>query len=180
MMKLSFNKLTLIFIGLLTVFCTLCLAKAQAPRVRTGGASGRIPRQSPPAAIAKVQLQPVIVASIEDHTITKQELEQRVLREIRPISYGNYNEEPKPVDVNAVLLKMIAEKAMISEARKGDYLKDESLASLIQRERDKRLVNLLLTRTLQPVLDKFVITEAEIQKRMKLWLLLQQRLLLEV
>ena len=165
MTKLSSNKLTLTFIGLLTVFCSLCLAKAKAPSVRTGG-SGRIPRQRP-ATIAKVQLQPVIVASIDDYTITNQDLEQRMMMELRPRNYGNYNEEYKPVDINAVLLKMIAEKAMISEARKGDYLKEESMVSLIQRERDKRLVNLLLMRTLQPKLDKFVITEAEIQQRMK-------------
>jgi len=162
MMKLSFNKLTLTLIGLSTIFSSLCLARAQAPSVRTGG-SGRIPRQRP-ATIAKVQVPPVNVASINDYNITKEELEKRVMQEMRPFNYGNYNEEYKPVDVNAVLLKMIAEKAMISEARKGDYLKDESLASLIQRERDKRLVNLLLMRTLQP---RLVVTEAEIQQRMK-------------
>jgi hypothetical protein len=166
MMKLNSNKLTLTFIGLLTVSCTLCLAKAQAPRVRSGGTSGRIPRQRP-TTITKVQVQPVTVANIGDYTITNQELEQRMMMEIRPRSYENYNEVSEPFDVKAVLLKMIAEKAMITEARKEGYLKDESLSSLIQRERDKRLVNLLLTRTLQPKLDKFVITQAEIQKRMK-------------
>ena len=162
MMKLTSNKLTLTFIGLLTISCALCLAKAQTPSVKTGG-SGRIPRQRP-ATIAKVQAKPVTVANIEGYTITNQELEERMMRELHPYNYGNYNEVPEPIDAKSVLLKMIAEKAMIMEARKSDYLKDESLSSLIQREKDRRLVNLLLQRTLQP---KLVVTESEIQQRMK-------------
>jgi hypothetical protein len=152
-MKLS-NKLTLTFIGLLTFFCALCAAKAQ-----TGRTAGGIARQKP-TAVAKI----VTVANIGDYTVTNQELQQRMLREIRPSGYGNYNEVPGPVDAKSVLLKIIAEKAMIIEARKNGYLKDESLAPLIQRERDKRLVNLLLQRQLQP---KLIVTEAEIQQRMK-------------
>ena len=159
MMKLSFNKLNLAFIGLLTVFCTFCLAKAQAPRVRTGR-----PAASRPAAVKPAEPPPTIVANIGDYTITKQELQKRLMTEIRPFNYGNYNEEPEPVNTEKVLLKMIAEKAMVSEARKGDYLKDESLSSLIQRFRDRNLVNLLLQKQLQPMLT---VTEPEIQKRMK-------------
>ncbi|MHC4726979.1 MAG: peptidylprolyl isomerase [Planctomycetota bacterium] len=159
MMKLSFNKLTMTFIGLLAVFCALCLAKAQAPRVRPS----RPVRQSP-MAVKPVEAPPVVVANIGNYTITKQELEKRLTTEIRPMSYGNYNEEPKPVNVKAVLLKMIAEKAIVSEARKGDYLKDESLSSIITRYRDRQLVNLLLQKQLQP---RLIVTEPEIQKKMK-------------
>ena len=165
MMKLSFNKLTLAFIGLSTVLCTFCLAKAQAPRVRTGStaASSRPVRQGPTAA-QQPQTPPVIVANIGNYTITKQELEKRMMMEIRPNNYGNHNEMPEPVDVEKVLVKMIAEKAIISEARKGDYLKEESLASLIQRYRDRQLVQSLLQKQLQPMLK---VTEPEIQQRMK-------------
>ncbi|NQT00526.1 MAG: peptidyl-prolyl cis-trans isomerase [Planctomycetes bacterium] len=107
---------------------------------------------------------PTIVANIGNYTINKQELEKRLMTEIRPSNYGNYNEEPEPVNAKTVLLKMIAEKAMVSEARKEDYLKDEPLSSLIQRFRDKWLVNLLLQKQLQP---RLIVTEPEIEKRMK-------------
>jgi hypothetical protein len=161
MVKLSFNKLTLAVIGLSTVLCAYCLAKAQAPRIRTG----RPPASRPaPAAVKPVEKPPTIVASIGNYTITDKELEKRLMMEIRPNNYDNYNEEPEPVNVEKVLLKMIAEKAIVSEARKGDYLKDESLSSLIKRYRDDQLVQLLLQKQLQPLLT---VTEPEIEKRMK-------------
>jgi hypothetical protein len=159
MMKLSFKKLTLTFIGLSTVLSTFCLAKAQAPRSRAGRTTA-----SRPAAVKPAEEPPTIVANIGDYTITKSELEKRLMMEIRPMNYGNYNEEPEPVNTEKVLLKMIAEKAMVSEAREGDYLKEESLSSLIQRFRDRNLVNLLLQKQLQP---RLTVTEPEIQKRMK-------------
>ena len=165
MVKLSFNKLTLAFIGLSTVlFCTFCLAKAQAPRVSSGRPARQRPTRQRPAAVKPVEKPATIVANIGNYTITDQELEKRMMTEIRPNNYGNYNEEPEPVNVEKVLLKMIAEKAMVSEARKGDYLKDESLSSLINRFRNKWLVNLLLQKQLQPMLT---VTEPEIEKRMK-------------
>jgi len=161
MMKLSFNKRTLTFIGLSTAFCSLCIAKATAPRVET---SRSRPVRRGPAVAKPAEEPPVVVASIGNYTITKKELQERMLREIRPYGFENYNEEPEPVSTEKVLLKMIAEKAMISEARKGDYLKDESLSSIIQRYKDRLLVNLLLQKQLQPRLN---VTEEEIQKRMK-------------
>lgn len=164
MIKLSFNKLNLIFIGLLAVFCTLCFAKAQAPRVRTGRPPASRPPASRPAAVKPAEKPAIIVANIGNYSITKQELEKRMMTEIRPNSHGNYNEEPEPVNVKKVLLKMIAEKAVVSEARKGDYLKDESLSSIIKRYRDGQLVQLLLQKKLQPLLT---VTEPEIEKRMK-------------
>ncbi len=165
MMKLSFSKLTLTFIGLSTVLSTLCFAKAQAPRVRAGTPAARTkPVRQSPAVAKPAEAPPVIVASIGDYDITKKELQERMMREIHPNSYGNYNEEPEPVSTEKVLLKMIAEKAVISEARKGDYLKEESMASLIQRYKDRNLVNLLLQKQLQP---KLMVTEPEIQQRMK-------------
>jgi len=164
MMKLSFNKLTLTFIGLLTALCTLCIAKAQAPRVRTARPAASKPAAVKPAEVKPAEKPPTIVASIGNYTINKQELDKRLLMEISPNNYVNYNEEPEPVNVEKVLLKIIAEKAIVSEARKGDYLKDESLSSLIQRYRDRQLVQLLLQKQLQP---RLTVTEPEIQQRMK-------------
>jgi hypothetical protein len=165
MMKLSFNKLTLTFIGLSTIlFCTFCLAKAQAPRVNSGRPPAPRPAPRKPAEVTPAEKPPTIVANIGNYTITDQELEKRMMMEIRPNNYGNYNEEPEPVKTDKVLVKMIAEKAIVSEARKGDYLKDESLSSVIKRYRDGQLVQLLLQKQLQPLLT---VTEPEIEKRMK-------------
>jgi hypothetical protein len=161
MMKLSLNKLTLSFIGLSAIFCTLCLAKAQTPRTRIR----RPVRPRPAAAKPAAEKPPVVVATIGEYNITKEDLQKRLLQELRPFNYGNYNEVPEPVSARQVLLEMVAEKAMIKEARKQGYLeKDESLASLIERYRDRQLVNLLLQKQLQP---RLIVTEAEIQKRMK-------------
>ncbi len=164
MVKLSFNKMTLAFIGLSTVFCTFCLAKAQAPRVTAARPPASRPTRQSPVAVKPAEKPPTIVASIGNYTVTDQELEKRLLTEIRPMNYGNYNEVPEPVNTDKVLLKIIAEKAVVSEARKGDYLKDESLSSLIKRYRDGQLVQLLLQKQLQP---RLTVTEAEIEKRMK-------------
>ena len=164
MMKLSFNKLTLICIGLLAAFCTLCIAKAQAPRVSSGRPAASRPAAVKPAAVKPAEKPPTIVASIGNYTITDQELEKKLMTEISPYKYGNYNQVPEPVNTDKVLLKMIAEKAMVSEARKEGYLNDESLSSIIKRFRDKWLVNLLLQKQLQPLLT---VTEPEIEKRMK-------------
>ncbi len=92
----------------------------------------------------------IIVASIGNYTITDQELEKRLLTEIRPNNYGNYNEEPEPVKTDKVLLKMIAEKAVVSEARKGDYLKDESLSSII------KINGLFLSMISSPLMNLYV------------------------
>jgi hypothetical protein len=156
--------MTLAFIGLSAVFCTFCFAKAQTPRVTTGRPPASRPTRQNPAVTKPAEKPPTIVASIGNYTITDKELEKRLLTEIRPYNYGNYNEEPEPVNTEKVLLKIIAEKAVVSEARKGDYLKDESLASIIKRYRDGQLVQLLLQKQLQPMLT---VTEPEIEKRMK-------------
>ena len=107
MMKLSFNKLTLAFIGLSTVCCTFCLAKAQAPRVSSGRPPAPRPAAAKPAVVKPAEKPAIIVASIGDYTITDKELEKRLLTEIRPNNYSNYNEEPEPVKTDKVLLKMI-------------------------------------------------------------------------
>jgi len=86
------------------------------------------------------------------------------MMELYPRGYDSYNEQAEPVDAETVLKKMIAEKAMITEARKQGYLKDETLDALIKRYKDRRLANLLLQKQLAP---KLTVTESEIQQKMK-------------
>ena len=155
MTKLFSNKLALAFIGLLIVFCHLGAARAQTARepIRQ--------RQS----VVKPSAEPSnIVARTGDYVITKQELEKRLMMELYPRGYDSYNEQAEPADAETVLMKMIAEKAMVSEARKLGLLKDETLGASIKRRKEKWLTNLLLQKQLQP---KLTVTESEIKQKMK-------------
>ena len=98
-----------------------------------------------------------IVAEIGDYVITIEGLEKRLMSELRPDAYQQYNIEEKPADTKtdfgelsrAVLLEMIAEKAMTMEARKLGYLKDEQLQTSIKRFSEKMLNNMCLGKYFQ-------------------------------
>jgi len=160
MKKLFSSKLALAFLGLSIAHCQMLVARAQTKVGRAGETSPQ--RQS----VVESSAEPsnIVVASIGDYVITKQELEKRLMTELYPRGYDNYNEQAEPADAEKVLMKMIAEKAMVSEARKLGFLKDESLAKQIKQFKDKRLANLLLQKQLQP---KLTVTESEIQQKMK-------------
>jgi len=141
MMKLFSNKLTLAFMGLLIAFCHSGITRAQT--------AGEPIRQRQSVAKPAAEM-PNVVGRIGDYVITKQELEKRLMMELRPRGYDSYNEQAEPVDAETLLKKMIAEKAMITEARKQGYLKDETLDALLKRYKEKRLANLLLQKQLAP------------------------------
>ncbi len=148
MTKLFSNKLALIFIGLLIAFFHLGAARAQTATSTAGKPTRRGQPVVKPSAESSN-----IVARIGDYAITGQELEKRLMTELRPRGYENYNEQAEPVDAETVLMKMIAEKAMVSEARKQDYLKDETFGASIKRFKEKRLSNLLLQKQLLPKIN---------------------------
>jgi len=81
------------------------------------------------------------VAKIGDDAITKDELKQRLAQEIRP-QRDEYGVSTGPVTPQSVLRTMLAEKAMVMEARKLGYLEDEALRSSIEKYRQRLLVNL--------------------------------------
>ncbi len=168
MTKLFSNKLALIFMGLLIAFCHLGTARAQT--ARRGSLAGAKPRQAgEPTRQRQSVVKPSaessnIVARIGDYAITGQELEKRLMTELHPRGYDSYDEQAEPVDAETVLMKMIAEKAMVSEARKQDYLKDETFGKSIKRFKETQLKNLLLQKQLLP---KLTVTESEIKQKMK-------------
>jgi hypothetical protein len=106
----------------------------------------------------------IIVARIGDYAITKAELENKLLMELRPRDYEIYNEEAEPADANTVLMEMVAEKAMMMEARAQGYLEDEQIHASIKRSSEKKLVNVLLQKHLQ---GKITVTEDEIKQKMQ-------------
>ena len=110
---------------------------------------------------------PNIVAKIDEYIITKGELEKRLLQEIIPNPYNDFIKETGPADAKSVLLEMIAEKAMIIEARKQGSLEDEKVNAPVKRFQERRLINLLVQNYLKEMKDKLTATEAEIEQKMQ-------------
>ncbi len=107
-----------------------------------------------------------VVARIGDYTITREELEKRVFGELYPNDYDSTGEEFKPVDAKAVLLDMLAEKAMMIEGREKGFLKREQIRVSIKRFVDRRLINLLFQKHIEANEDQIAPTEDEIKQKM--------------
>jgi hypothetical protein len=110
---------------------------------------------------------PNIVAQIDQYVFTRAELEDRLLQEIIPNPYNDSVKESGPVEAKEVLLEMIAEKAMIIEARQQGHLEDEKTYTPVKIYKEKNLRILLLQNYLKDVEDKVIVTEAEIEKRLQ-------------
>jgi hypothetical protein len=94
------------------------------------------PASEPPKEPADAP--PNVVAKIGDLAITRTELEERLVREIRPHE-EEFPTESKPVTAEATLRVMLAEKVMSLEGRKLGYLKDEAIHQRIQELEQSRL-----------------------------------------
>lgn len=105
-----------------------------------------------------------VVATIGDYSITREELAKRLMTGLYPYDYENYSEEAEPADAQTMLMTMVAEKAMVIEARKQGHLEDEATQELITRLSERRLVDLLLQKHL---LGKIIVTPDEIEQKMK-------------
>ena len=156
------NKLALAFIGLLIVFFHLGAARAQTATSTAGEPIRQRQSVVKPSAESSN-----IVARIGDYAITSQELEKRLMTELRPRGYDSSDEQAEPADAETVLMKMIAEKAMVSEARKLGYLKDEKLGASIKRFKEKQLARSVRMRSNKHIRDTVEVTESEIQQKMK-------------
>jgi hypothetical protein len=84
-----------------------------------------------------------VVGRIGDAVITRTELEDRLVRDIRPRD-EEYAPVDKSVTAEATLREMLAEKAMSLEGRRLGYLKDEQLYSSIQQSEHQRLANMVV------------------------------------
>ena len=103
---------------------------------------------------------PNAVAQIGDSVITKAELKQRLTQEIRP-RRDSYDLPQPAVTPEAVLQKMVAEKAIAIEGRKLGYLDDEMLHSSINRFRIQRLIQKYVT---DYVMENVPVPEAEVDQ----------------
>jgi len=109
------------------------------------------------------QESPVVAGQISDYVITMDELQKRLLSEIRPRGEEDTGRK-EPVAVEAVLRTMVAEKAMMMEGRKQGLLDDAILKAYIDRTRQRKLVGLLLTDYLEKTLS---VQDAEIDQALK-------------
>ena len=70
-------------------------------------------------ALARAKKEPNTVALIGEYAIAKDELRKQLISELQPYDYDGYGTKSEPTDANTVLLKMIADKAIIIEGRKS-------------------------------------------------------------
>jgi hypothetical protein len=134
----------------LAVSSLLCLS--WAAQARDSGAASPDPNA-----------QTVVVARIGDSVITKEELIQRLLQEIRPRD-EEFTRQAEPVTAAGLLRRMVGEKAMSLEGRRRGYLQDEQIRPhLVQFEQQ-----LLVRRLMEDVLDAEIpATDAEIDQVVK-------------
>jgi hypothetical protein len=107
-----------------------------------------------------------VVARIGDYTITREELEQRVMRELYPNDFESFAEDSKPVDAETVLQKMLTEKAMMIEGREKGYLNREDVRTPINRFKQTKLVGLVCQEYIEANESKITPTEEEIKQKL--------------
>jgi len=174
-MKSLSSEFALSVLCVYLALCSSCIAARDTkenPESQAAASSAK-PQSAKPAAERQISNQhadskdssesPQVVGKIGDYVITKDELEKRMLAELRPDPYES-NLQAEPVDAETVLKKMIAEKAMVLQARKEEYLQREDVRDSVDRFKEKRLVRLLLGKYLQP---RLTVTEAEIEEKLK-------------
>ncbi|HON91734.1 MAG TPA: peptidylprolyl isomerase [Sedimentisphaerales bacterium] len=105
----------------------------------------------------------MVVAVIGDVSISRDELAQRLLQELRSHEEPFYQEPPSP-SVESVLRKMLAEKATSLEGRKLGLDQDEHIRRAVSQLEQARLVGRLLETELAP---KLKVEEADVDRAMK-------------
>ncbi|MHC4363415.1 MAG: SurA N-terminal domain-containing protein [Planctomycetota bacterium] len=181
-MRSFFSRLALSAAGVLIVICHSCTTTEQTVTEKVGEPTVIEAKQpvaepvdvkpievKPPPEQQKPEEPPVVekpveqsdvVAEIGDYVITRGELEERLIREIR--GDPEDREIPdEPVEAENVLRRMIAEKAMIIEGREKKYLEGDTT---FKRFRDERLASLLLQRHLESNIN---VTESEIDEKVR-------------
>ncbi len=116
-----------------------------------------------PAVPTLEQKPVVVVAKIGDYVITKDELSQKLVQEIRP-RQGDDLDEDKPVTAEATLRQMVAEKAMIMDGRKRGLQNDEMIRTSVERFEYQQLVRVLLQNQLG---GKISVDESQVERAMK-------------
>ncbi|MEN6336762.1 MAG: peptidylprolyl isomerase [Phycisphaerales bacterium] len=126
------------------------------------GAASAAQSAAAPAADPNAQAQ-VIVARIGEFEITKDELTQRILQEIRPHEEEFYQEAPA-VTAESVLHKILGEKATSMEGRRLGLDQDDQIRRAVSQLEQARIVTKLLETDLGP---KLKVEEADVNQVLK-------------
>jgi len=145
-------------VSLATVALFISFALAGPPQTTSATGNSSRDSMSRPASAS-----PVVAGQISDYVITRDELQERLLSEIRPRGEEGPGRK-EPATAEAVLRTMVAEKAMMMEGRKQGLLNDAILHNYIERTRQRKLVGLLLTDYLEKSLS---VRDAEIDQALK-------------
>ncbi len=129
--------------------------------VKTSAPTPAPPRD--PNARQGAPVSPDVVARIGNYTITRDELEARLVQAIRPRGEEDV-EDRGPVTAEAILRTMVAEKAMSMEGRKLGYLNDEMIRSGIEQFEQQQLIRMLVNNYLR---ENLSIDEAEVARLQK-------------
>lgn len=146
----------------------LCLSGLLLTQRVLGGAATE-PSPAPEAAAGQVKdpnsgsAAPAVVARIGADTILQKDLEERLVREIRPRE-EEYALPGKPVTAEAVLRGMLGEKALSLEGRALGYLKDESIRPSLEQFEQQLLARMLLDREFR---DRVTAEPAQVDQAMK-------------
>ncbi len=121
------------------------------------------PKPEGAAPAASVKEPPGVVAKIGEYEITKDELIQRLLMEVRPRS-EEYTAPQKLPTAEAVLLDVIAEKAVMIEGHKLGGLNDPILQAFVERQKRQNLGRMVV---MDYVRKNLSVSDAEIDQAMK-------------
>ena len=151
------KKMAMFFLCLIVVFCQSCTSNQ--PKIQTTA------EQASPAKQPDVQPaeQSKIVAKIGDYLITSEDLEKRIIEKLSPGPITS-SEQALPIKPIEVLKEMIAEKAMIIEARNLHLIDDKQMQDRLRDFKDTLLVKLLITNYLA---DNINVTDSEIEEKIK-------------
>ncbi len=118
----------------------------------------------PAGIVAATAEDPNIVAEIGDYSITRAELIEKLISELRPDRSVPVRHLRRP-SAEEVLLKMAAEKMMALEGRKLNYLQDPGIQRQMKRFREQRLSNLTLSRRFKNRM--IAVTAAELEQKLQ-------------
>jgi len=155
MTELSIKKPVVPFLWLLAAICLLYPTEAYASAQQQSTSQSDIKSEAKDSTI---------VARIAYYTITKDELEKRLMTELYPYGYDYYDENAEPVNAKSMLTEMVAEKAMIMQARAQGYPEKEDIRDSVERFKERGLVKLLVQKYME---GKINVTEDEIKRKMQ-------------
>jgi len=138
-------------------------APAAKPATEAAKAERPQPAPSPKTGQTTQTEEPGVVARIGDYTITADELVEKVLLKLRRGEIGKSG-RCEPAEVNEVLMEMLAEKAMLVQARQDNVLPN---SPTLREMNENDLINMLLRKELTDKARQIKITESEIEQKIK-------------